>query len=334
MCWLEGGNAVQGCGYNSWLYSCCMKGSAQQQSSTKISQLSKRKRQNDERNVQKKLSKRRYDTSEAHLVTQPNCGIPRTPSNTLQKRIIGGRPAYFAEFPWQTHIRIKEFQCGGALVSRRFIVTAGHCISRAKLRDIVVYLGELDTQDSGFVFEPLPAEKHTVIQKFIHPKFRFRLTQPDRFDVAVMKLKKAAGYKTHILPICLPTVPFDITGKWGNISGWGKISQEHGHTGTNILRTAAVPIISKSECIKWHQKKNIVVELFDEQFCAGYKNKTIDACLGDSGGPLTIVQNGRYYLLGITSAGFDCARPLQPGIYHNVQKTYKWIQNIIYKNNN
>lgn len=88
-----------------------------------------------------------------------------------------------------------EFQCGGALVSRKFIVTAGHCISRAKLRDIVVYLGELDTQDSGFVFEPFPAEKHTVIQKFIHPKFRFRLTQPDRFDVAVMKLKKPAGYK-------------------------------------------------------------------------------------------------------------------------------------------
>lgn len=96
MCWLEGGNAVQGCGYNSWLYSCCMKGSAPQQPSSKFSQLSKRKRHDDERNVQKKLSKRRYDTSEAHLVTQPNCGIPRTPSNTLQKRIIGGRPAYFA----------------------------------------------------------------------------------------------------------------------------------------------------------------------------------------------------------------------------------------------
>jgi secreted trypsin-like serine protease len=51
-----------------------------------------------------------------------------------------------------------------------------------------------------------------------------------------------------------------------------------------------------------------------------------------SGGPLSVLDNGRYYLLGITSAGFDCARPLQPGIYHNVQKTYKWIQNIIYSN--
>jgi hypothetical protein len=39
--------------------------------------------------------------------------------------------------------------------------------------------------------------------------------------------------------------------------------------------------IAKSECIKWHQKKNIIVELYDEMLCAGYKNKTIDACLGD-----------------------------------------------------
>lgn len=82
-----------------------------------------------------------------------------------------------------------------ALVTRKFIVTAGHCVSKAKLREIAVYLGELDTQDSGLIYEPLPAEKHSVVQKFIHPRFRFRLTQPDRFDVAALKLRKAAGYK-------------------------------------------------------------------------------------------------------------------------------------------
>lgn len=197
MCWIEGGKSVEsmkGCGgYNSWLYSCCMQTS---NTPTKIKSGPKRKRQPENDSQSNQFSRRRYDTSETNLLTPPpNCGIPRTPSSVLQRRIIGGRPAYFAEYPWQAHIRIKEFQCGGALVSRRFTVTAGHCISRAKLRDIVVYLGELDTQDSGLIFEPLPAEKHTIVQKFIHPKFRFRLTQPDRFDVAVMKLRKPAGYK-------------------------------------------------------------------------------------------------------------------------------------------
>lgn len=40
-------------------------------------------------------------------------------------------------------------------------------------------------------------------------------------------------------------MPLDYIGKNGFIAGWGKISQEHGHTGTNILRTASVPVICK-----------------------------------------------------------------------------------------
>ncbi|PSN42756.1 hypothetical protein C0J52_10663 [Blattella germanica] len=43
------------------------------------------------------------------------CGMPRI---TIQKRIIGGNEAYFGEFPWQAHIRIAGYQCGGVLVSR------------------------------------------------------------------------------------------------------------------------------------------------------------------------------------------------------------------------
>ncbi|CRK97952.1 CLUMA_CG011324, isoform A [Clunio marinus] len=318
LCWMDGGKSRDGCGYNPWLYSCCMQNT---QTTVKKRNSNQQLRRHDE--LQKTFSRRRYDTTD-NLLTTSNCGIPRTPSNLLQRRIIGGRPAQFAEFPWQSHIRIKEYQCGGALVSRKFVVTAGHCVSRAKLREIVIYLGELDTQNSGLIYEPLPAEKHSVVQKFVHPQFRFRLTQPDRFDIAALKLRKPAGYKTHILPICLPSLPLDIVGKSGYIAGWGKITQEHGHTGTNILRTASVPIISKNECIRWHQKKNIHVELYDEMICAGYKNKTVDACLGDSGGPLSILDNGRYYLLGITSAGFDCARPLQPGIYHNMKRKVRY----------
>lgn len=52
--------------------------------------------------------------------------------------------------------------------------------------------------------------------------------------------------RNHILPICLPITNIDLTGRRGIIAGWGKTSSDlsSGHTGTAILQTASVPIIS------------------------------------------------------------------------------------------
>lgn len=42
------------------------------------------------------------------------------------------------------------------------MATAAHCIIKARMNDITVYLGELDTQDTGKVLELAPAELHRV----------------------------------------------------------------------------------------------------------------------------------------------------------------------------
>lgn len=80
-------------------------------------------------------------------------------------------------------------------MSRQFIATAAHCIQQARIKDIVVYLGELDTQNSGFALEPLAAEKHRVSKKIVHPKFQFRITQPDRYDLALLQLATPTTFK-------------------------------------------------------------------------------------------------------------------------------------------
>lgn len=89
-------------------------------------------------------------------------------------------------------------------VSRQFVVTAAHCIEQARMKDIIVFLGELDTQNSGKVYEPLPAQKHHVARKIIHPNFRFRIAQPDRYDLALLQLTIPTTYSYDIhLSICL-----------------------------------------------------------------------------------------------------------------------------------
>lgn len=383
---MQGGKQAHGCG-NHWLFSCCVAELKVTSTTTSISAptttltvpippLTIVKQQRHKIKLKQSLLqppsgsavsgsgvglnknqilKRRLDDQQhyqqqsQHSYKSPiACGVQPTMHNTLRKRIIGGREAQFAEYPWQAHIRIAEFQCGGVLVSRRFVATAAHCIQAANIKEITIYLGELDTQNSGYVSEPLPAEKHRVTQKIIHPRFQFRMTQPDRFDIALLRLSRPAGFRSHILPICLPSQPLDLSSRHGIIAGWGKTDANVGHTGTNILRSASVPIINTKECIRWHESKNINVELFGEMICAGHQDGNQDACLGDSGGPLITKVKDRYTLIGITSAGFGCGVDHQPGkmmeyyinefssvinsflgIYHNVQLTTNWVKDVI-----
>ncbi|XP_048002337.1 serine protease 42 [Leguminivora glycinivorella] len=323
-CWLRGGARSRGCG-GGWLLTCCVreKESSSMTSSEWRYKAPPRLRVPQRSVVPNNVFRRRVDDDS----TQLDCGLPST--RILQKRIIGGREARFAEFPWQAHVRISEFQCGGVLVSHWFVATAAHCVSRAHPRDIVVWLGALDTTAGSNT-----ARKVGVIQKILHPLFQFRMTQPDRYDIALLKLSRPIAYASHILPICLPEATLELRGKSGVIAGWGKTDTSNGHTGTNLLRSATVPILSTEQCINWHQRKQITVEIHSEMICAGHSDGHQDACLGDSGGPLIVLDSGRYYLAGITSAGFGCGVDHQPGIYHNVQFTANWLRSVISPNTN
>jgi len=89
------------------------------------------------------------------------------------------------------------------------------------------------------------------------------LTQPDRFDVAVLKLDRPVEYQDNILPICLPAHDVDLVGKVGVVAGWGKTDNSFGKTGTNILHKVLVPIIENNRCRSWHRDKAIQVSILN-----------------------------------------------------------------------
>ncbi|CAG9864949.1 unnamed protein product [Phyllotreta striolata] len=250
------------------------------------------------------------------------CGV--SSQRQAQRRIVGGEEAGFGTFPWQAYIRIGSSRCGGSLVSRKHVVTAGHCVARATPRQVHVTLGDYVINSA---VEPLPAYTFGVVNIQVHPYFKFT-PQADRFDVAVLRLDRAAHNLPHIVPICLPPHGENFLGEAGVAAGWGALSPGS-RLRPQTLQAVKVPVIDNKQCERWHRSKGISVTIYDEMMCAGYKNGGRDSCQGDSGGPLMLQKAGRWFLIGIVSAGYSCAQPGQPGIYHRVAHTVDWISRAI-----
>ncbi|XP_031640651.1 uncharacterized protein LOC116352303 isoform X2 [Contarinia nasturtii] len=253
------------------------------------------------------------------VTNDPSCGISLA-KQTAQRRIVGGDDAGFGSFPWQAYIRIGSSRCGGSLISRRHVVTAGHCVARATPRQVHVTLGDYVINSA---VEPLPAYTFGVRKIDVHPYFKFT-PQADRFDVSVLTLERPVHLMPHIAPICLPEKNEDFLGKFGWAAGWGALNPGS-RLRPKTLQAVDVPVIENRICERWHRSNGINVVIYPEMLCAGYRGGGKDSCQGDSGGPLMHEKNGRWYLIGVVSAGYSCASRGQPGIYHRVPYTVDWI---------
>ena len=78
------------------------------------------------------------------------------------------------------------YRCGGSLVNSWYVVTAGHCVARARPSQVRVTLGEYVLKSD---VEPLPGRTYGASLIKVHPYFKFT-PQADRYDVAVIRLVK------------------------------------------------------------------------------------------------------------------------------------------------
>lgn len=69
-------------------------------------------------------------------------------SNLPRNRIFGGDPVEAGEFPWMSALGYLSetyqisFDCGGTIISDRFILTAAHCVKSSR-EPVVVRLGKV-----------------------------------------------------------------------------------------------------------------------------------------------------------------------------------------------
>lgn len=66
----------------------------------------------------------------------------------------------------------------------------------------------------------------------------------------------------------------------------------------------------------------------NEMLCANNRKVHTDTCEGDSGSALQLRQDGKFYIVGVTSFGVSCGTSL-PSFYARVASYLDWIEEYV-----
>ncbi|KAM3967696.1 LOW QUALITY PROTEIN: uncharacterized protein ACR2FA_011251 [Aphomia sociella] len=263
-----------------------------------------------------------------------DCGIrphadaqqPRVISNVGVRvrwsRVVGGGGAAAGAWPWQAALyRDGDFQCGATLISDQWLVSASHCFYQATEAHWVARLGALRRG----AWPRGPWERVARIRQIIlHPRYAPR---GFRNDIAMLRVDPIPLH-ARLRPACLPPPRAQPpAGHHCTVVGWGQL-YEHERVFPDTLQEVELPVISTAEC----RRRTRLLPLYrvtDDMFCAGYERGGRDACLGDSGGPLMCQESDRWYIYGVTSNGYGCARANRPGVYTKVSNYIDWIDSVM-----
>ena len=96
------------------------------------------------------------------------------------------------------------------------------------------------------------------------------------------------------------------------------------------LKQARLPLVPRDTCKRSYSDfRSSGYCVTRRMRCAGYARGGVDACKGDSGGPLVCQRNRKRYLMGVVSWGAGCGLVGRYGVYADVLKLKKWIQETI-----
>ncbi|XP_076269101.1 serine protease 33-like isoform X2 [Rhynchophorus ferrugineus] len=233
-------------------------------------------------------------------------------------RIVNGTDANITEFPYMASLRsyytdTEEIHvCGGSIIARKWILTAGHCLSQ-NITSARVGHTDLDDFSTNHTFS-VPA-----LRTVLYPNYTEELNAIN--DLALVELATPLNFSSTIKPVSLPqvnaTTPFNSLA-W--IAGWGMIN-ESTYEPSDILQKVQITVFSDAYCLQTIGEDYSV----GQNLCAGNINNTKGHCSGDSGGPLVI--NGIQW--GIISWSIKpCISA--PGVYTSLTNpSYrKWISSV------
>lgn len=170
------------------------------------------------------------------------------------------------------------------MISRSAILTAGYCLAGVLSTDL--FIGAHTIEDATEQYQlKMSTPDITII---IHPGY---VAGASENDIAIVKIPTPIGFFNHAVNLVyLPKNPSEtFEGLPGIILGFGQT----GFAGavTNRVFMGNTQVIDNAVCAP------SFTTVIPDQICTD--NTDSGVCVGDEGGPLVIVRNGRYVQVGI-----------------------------------
>jgi len=232
-------------------------------------------------------------------------------------RIVGGEEATPNEFKWLVSLQYYGSHiCGATIYDNVTLITAAHCIVTDDVSALTIKAGK------HHLYEFEATEQHRDVSRFV-VHVGFPGTTGFSNDIAILKLSQPLFFNDAVGPLAIPPSMHTATGNV-IVSGWGVVRE--GGSLPEKLRKVELPTIDDNQC-----KNAYTDEYFDgsNMICCLYPPGGRDGCTGDSGGPMIANDLGDevgWYLAGIISWGYGCARPGYPSVYTEVSMFKDFIE--------
>lgn len=229
------------------------------------------------------------------------------PSVSAAPDVVGGRQAPAGKWN-DTAAAMGGDQpiCSGTLIAPNVVITAGHCIN---VGIDSVKLGVNDFTSPG-------GETIAVSRQVSYPNWQ------GTYDVGLLILASESAYPPRILATGCVLERSLHAGSAAHIVGYGAID-EAGNQYTSELREAETTI-SDPDCTGGRGCNGSVAPGGE----LGAGGGGVDACFGDSGGPLYLDDPSGIMLVGVTSRGYQgtdlpCS---EGGIWVRPDAVIEWIE--------